>query len=82
MDKETFRRMLAEEQRKARELQESKNQEEKLDIHGDCDYVWAPEKGAATIIYIAVMIFGAIFNARILIWIVATLVYFNFIDKK
>lgn len=52
------------------------------DIHGDGDYVWAPEKGGATIMYIAAMIFGAIFNARILIWIVATLIYFNFIDKK
>lgn len=50
------------------------------DIHGDCQYVWAPEKGAATIMYIAAMIFGAIFNARIVIWIVLTLIYFNFMN--
>lgn len=57
-------------------------QEPAEDIHGDCDYVWAPEKGMATIIYIATMIFGSIFNARILLWIVATLVYFNFINRN
>lgn len=65
-----------EKQQKVNEVQEPKK-----DIHGDCDYVWAPEKGGATILYIAAMIFGAIFNARILIWIVATLVYFNFMNR-
>jgi hypothetical protein len=50
-------------------------------IHGDCDYVWAPEKGGATVIYLFVMIFGSIFNARVLVWIVATLVYANFMSK-
>lgn len=56
-------------------------QEPSKNIHGDCDYVWAPEKGAATVMYIFAMLFGSIFNARILIWITATLIYFNFIDK-
>lgn len=61
----------------------SNTQQEPLkDIHGDCDYVWAPEKWTSTMIYIFVMIFGSIFNARILIWIVVTLVYSNFIDNK
>ena len=56
-------------------------QEPVKDIHGDCDYVWAPEKGEAIIIYIFVMIFGSIFNARVLIWIVATVVFGNFMSK-
>lgn len=56
-------------------------QEPAEDIHGDCDYVWAPEKGGAIAIYIFVMIFGSIFNARILIWIVATLIFSNCMDK-
>jgi hypothetical protein len=68
-----------------KELEKKNNagvkQEPAQDIHGNCDYIWAPEKGMATLIYVVAMIFGSIFNARILIWIVATLVYFNFIDK-
>lgn len=32
----------------------------------------------ATILYIFVMIFGAIFNDRILIWVAATVIFFNF----
>jgi hypothetical protein len=64
-----------------RKQKENEVQEPKKDIHGDCDYVWTPENGTATILYIVTMIFGAIFNARILIWIVATLVYFNFINR-
>lgn len=56
-------------------------QEPQRDIHGDCDYVWAPEKGTAVIIYILVMIFGSIFNERIVVWIVATLIFSNFMDR-
>jgi hypothetical protein len=47
------------------------------DFFGDCDYIWAPEKGMATVIYILVMVFGSIFHARVLLWIVATVIYFN-----
>jgi hypothetical protein len=50
---------------------------ESRDIHEDGDYIWAPEKGMATFIYILVMIFVAIFEARILLWIIATLIYFG-----
>jgi hypothetical protein len=32
----------------------------------------------ATILYIFVMLFGSIFNGRILIWIIATIVFINF----
>lgn len=56
-------------------------QEPAEDIHGDCDYIWAPGKGEAIIIYIFVMIFGSIFYARVLIWIVATIVFANFMSR-
>jgi hypothetical protein len=71
-----------------KELEKKQNvnvkQEPAQDIHGDCQYVWAPEKGTATVMYVLAMIFGSIFNARILVWIVATLIYFNCIggNKK
>jgi hypothetical protein len=51
------------------------------DIHGDCDHINSFENSSATIIYILVMIFGSIFNSRWLIWIVATLVFSNFISR-
>lgn len=63
------------------EMNQYIKQEPAKDIHGDCDYVWAPEKGAATVMYIFAMIFGSIFNARILVWIIATLVYSNFMSR-
>jgi hypothetical protein len=55
---------------------------ESEDIHGECNYIWAPEKGMITVVYIFVMVFGAIFNARILLWIVATLIYSNLINTN
>ncbi len=51
------------------------------EFYGDADYVWAPEKGTAIVIYILAMIFGSIFHARILVWIVATLIFSNFMDR-
>jgi hypothetical protein len=84
MDWNDYLKIQEEANRQAKEKEERKKAAgiKENDIHGDCQYVWAPEKGAATVMYIAAMIFGSIFNARILIWIVATLVYFNFIDDK
>jgi hypothetical protein len=34
----------------------------------------------ATVVWLAVMVIGAIFNDRIPIWIIATLIWFNYID--
>lgn len=71
---------MMKENQKEFDSQFGKKEEKETNIHGDCQYVWAPDKGIATVIYILVMIFGSIFNARLLIWAVATLVYFNYID--
>lgn len=54
---------------------------QKNDFYGDCDHPNTLENSTATILYIIVMIGGAIFNDRWLIWIVATFVYFNFITR-
>lgn len=71
--------------KRVKELEKQHNQnntqEPNENFYGDCDYVWAPDKGMATVIYIAVMFFGSIFHARVLIWIAATLIYFNFINR-
>jgi hypothetical protein len=71
---------------RVKELDAQNNHKEEQEpvenFHGDCDYVWAPEKGTATIMYIAVLLFGSIFHARVLIWFAATIVYFKLIDKK
>lgn len=64
-----------------KEREPEKKQLTPKELHGDCDYVWAPEKSGAIIIYILVMIFGSIFNARVLVWIVATLVFSNFMSR-
>lgn len=66
-------------------MQRKNNDEEKKkemtaeELHGDYTYSWVPEKGMLTAIYIFVMVFGTIFNERILLWIVATLIYFSLI---
>ena len=39
------------------------------------------ENGPATLLYIAVMLGGSIFNDRWLIWIVATVVFFKFLTR-
>lgn len=50
-------------------------------FYGDCDHPNTMENSTATIFYIVVMIGGAIFNDRLLIWIVASVIYFTFITR-
>ena len=40
------------------------------------------DNGTATIWYIIIMVGGAIFNDRWLIWIITTIIYFNHINRK
>lgn len=44
----------------------------KEEIYGDCDHPNTMENAEATILYIIIMLVGAIFYDRLLIWIVAT----------
>ena len=50
-------------------------------FHGDCDHPNTMENSTATVLYIIVMIFGAIFVDRWLIWILASVIYFSFITR-
>ena len=50
-------------------------------FHGDCDHPNTMENSTATIFWIVVMIAGAIFHARWLIWIVSTIIWLKFITR-
>lgn len=55
--------------------------DKKEKFHGDCDHPNTMENGTAVFLYVIVMIIGAIFNDRWLIWIVATAVFLKFITR-
>ena len=46
------------------------------------EVVWTDEMVAATIWYIIIMLFATIFNARIAIWIIATIIWRGYINKN
>lgn len=50
-------------------------------FHGDCDHPNTMENGPAIVLYIFVMIGGAIFVDRLIIWIIATIIFCNFIMR-
>ena len=54
--------------------------EEMKEKTNDCHHPDTLNNLEATIIYIIVMIVGAIFNDRIGIWILASIIYFNYIE--
>ena len=57
------------------------SEDSKKNFHGECDHPNTMENGPATLLYIIVMIGGAIFVDRLLIWIVSTIIYFKFITR-
>lgn len=57
------------------------NCDNKDDFHGDCDNPNSLENGPAIILYIVTMVGGSIFNDRLIIWIVATLIFLKFITR-
>ena len=86
------------EQRAKRKAEEEKKQTEEyqryLDAGGtpkrsweekmyvDSDHPSTMENSTATLLYIIVMVIGAIFYARFLIWVCASLIYFTFINRR
>lgn len=46
-----------------------------------CDHPNTMENSTATVLWIIVMIVGALFRGRLLVWIVATLVWLSFITR-
>lgn len=63
------------------EYQKDRSEQTVESIHGDCDHPNTLENGSATVIYILVMIAGSIFYDRVLIWCLATFIWFNFITR-
>lgn len=57
------------------------SKDEQMNFHGDCDHPNTMENSTATIFYIIVMVVGAIFNGRLIIWIVATGIFLKFITR-
>ena len=51
-------------------------------IYVDADKPGTIDNGTATIWYVIVMVCGAIFKARLLIWIIATVIWRNHINRK
>jgi hypothetical protein len=88
----------AREQRAKRRAEEEKKQEEEykryLEAGGTPKRSWKEEmyvgaehpntidNGTATIWYIIIMVVGAVFNDRLLIWIIATVIWWNHINRK
>ena len=53
----------------------------KSSFHGNCDHPSTMENGTATFFWIVAMIVGAIFQDRLIIWIVATALWLRFITR-
>lgn len=54
---------------------------EPKNFHGDCDHPNTMEDSTATFIYVIVMVGAIIFNERWLIWVIATIMYWEFITR-
>lgn len=53
----------------------------KEEFYGDCDHPNTMENSTATIFYIIIMVVGAIFYDRWLIWVAATIIYLSHIFR-
>ena len=53
----------------------------KNDFYGDCDHPNTMENSTATVLYILVMMGSLIFKDFLLIWVVASFIYFRFITR-
>lgn len=80
-EREESNKKLQEVHRKELEAKGVKFIEEEESEPTHFDHPNTMENGQATALYILVMLIGLIFNARWLIWIFATVVYFKFITR-
>lgn len=51
-------------------------------MYVDADKPGTMDNATATIWYIIIMVVGAVFNDRLLIWIMASVIYFPFINRR
>lgn len=80
-EKEALNKRCAEIRRDELKKQGVIIEEKEHKFHGDCDSPYAMENSTATILYIITMVGGSIFTDRILIWIFATIIWFNHISR-
>ena len=85
------KRKAEEEKRKAEEYQKylenggqpkPKERSFQEQMYVDTDHPNTIDNGTATIWYIIVMVIGAVFNDRLLIWIIATIIWWKHINRK
>lgn len=67
---------------KTKEEKERENEEKLRDLYINSDHPDTMENGTATFLWIVVMAVGTIFNGRLIIWIVATIIWLRFINRK
>ena len=63
-------------------LYKKTDEEEAEEAYDNHDPSSTMENGTATLMYIIVMIVGAIFIDKWLIWIMASIIYFSFINRR
>jgi hypothetical protein len=73
-----------EERRRLAELGQEPSKEKSWQEHMyvDADKPDTMDNGTATLWYIIIMIIGAVFNDRLLIWIFATVIWWRHINRK
>ena len=67
---------------KTKEEKERENEAKLREIYINSDHPDTMENSTATVLWIVVMLVGAIFKDRWLIWIFATIVWLCFINRK
>ena len=66
---------------KQKGLKFDEDKKQKDNFHGWCEHPGTMENGTATFFWIVAMIVGALFNDRLIIWIVATFLWLRFIMR-
>lgn len=68
--------------KKTKEEIERENEAKLREVYINSDHPNTMENSSATLLWIVVMIVGAIFNGAWMIWILATIIWLRFINRK
>lgn len=64
------------------EVSKKTEEDELKESYVNSDHPSTMENGTATFLYIVIMLVGSIFIDRLLIWIMASIIYFSFINRR
>lgn len=67
---------------KTKEEKERENEAKLRDLYINSDHPNTMENGTATFLWIVVMAVGTIFKGNWVIWIIATIIWWRFINRK